>query len=140
MNVNLKELPEKYRKQAEQKLGKTEQGGKPSKYRNEKTTVNGITFDSKKEAERFLILLERQKKGEISDLRLQRMFTLIEGFKTVRGEIIRPERYIADFVYTDSDGKLVVEDVKSEITRKNPAYRLKKKQMAEKYGIEITEV
>lgn len=84
--------------------------------------------------------MEKLKNGDISNLRLQVNFYLIEGFTTVRGEKVRPEKYVADFTYIDSEGELVVEDVKSEITRKDPVYRIKKKQMAEKFGLIITEV
>lgn len=146
MNIdNINDLPEKYRKQAAEKLnGRTppkESRKKAAvKYRNHPTEVNGIRFDSKKEAQRYKHLMDRLKNGEISDLRLQAGFTLVEGFTTVTGERIRPERYVADFIYMDEMGERIVEDVKSEITRKNPAYRIKKKQMADKFGIVIREV
>ena len=55
--------------------------------------------------------------------------------------ISRAAYYVADFVYTDlATGKEEVIDVKSEITRKNAEYRLKKKMMLAFNGIEIKEV
>ena len=48
--------------------------------------------------------------------------------------------YTADFRYTDKEGKVVVEDVKSPRTRKNPEYIIKRKLMLERYGITIREV
>lgn len=105
-----------------------------SKYLNKKTKVDGITFDSKKEANRYLILNQMEKEGKINSLKRQVPFPLIRKSKYGR-EI----RYIADFTYY-LDGWLVVEDVKSPYTRKNPVYRLKKRLMAELYGIVINEV
>lgn len=111
---------------------------KRSKYGNIKTEIDGIKFDSKKEAQRYLELMALYKAGEIQDLKLQRVFTLQEGFVTPDGERIQPIRYIADFVYTQ-DGIQVVEDVKSKATKDNAVYKLKKKMMAEKGHI-IVEV
>ena len=105
-----------------------------SKYLNKKTKVDGITFDSKKEANRYLILKQMEKEGKINSLKRQVPFPLIRKSKYGR-EI----RYIADFTYY-LDGWLVVEDVKSPYTRKNPVYKLKKRLMAELYGIVINEV
>jgi hypothetical protein len=39
-----------------------------------------------------------------------------------------------------ADGDMVIEDVKSEGTRKNAVYRLKKKQMRECLGLEVREI
>lgn len=101
-----------------------------SKYRNLKTEVNGITFDSKKEAKRYqeLKLLERAK--VISDLRLQVPYVLFP--KSQYGRVVK---YIADFVYIEN-GQEIVEDCKGMRT---DVYKLKKRLMAEKYGIVIKE-
>ena len=105
---------------------------KRSKYGNRKTTVDGVTFDSAKEARRFLALKAEQAAGRISGLRLQVRFPL-------RVNDVRVCAWVADFVYL-RNGVRVVEDVKSEITRRHPVYRLKKKLVAACLGIEITEV
>ena len=76
-------------------------------------------------------MLERA--GVITELKRQVRILLIPQSKYGR-EIA----YIADFSYRE-DGKLVIEDTKSEAT-KTPLYRLKKRLVAEKYGIEIKEV
>lgn len=55
------------------------------------------------------------------------------------GKTIREIAYVADFVYMEN-GKQVVEDVKSDITRANPVYKIKKKMLMYVHGIEITEV
>ena len=116
---------------------------KPRKYRNTPTehiAAGGkmLKFDSKREAARFSELLAQLHAGEISDLRLQPEFTLIEAYTTPSGERVRAERYKADFSYR-RNGELVVEDVKSPAT-KTKVYAIKRKQVLDKYGISITEV
>jgi hypothetical protein len=102
------------------------------KYLNTKTKLDGYTFDSLKEQRRYLELLMMQKAGEIRDLEVHPKFRLeVEGQKVCT--------YTADFSYTDLDGNLIVEDVKSEPT-KTPSYRIKKKLMRAVHGIEIREV
>lgn len=112
---------------------------KPNKYHAVRTETDGITFDSKLEAKRYSELMLMLKAGEIEKLRLQQQFTLQDGFKTHEGTLIRPVRYVADFTYFDSDGNYIIEDTKSEKTRKLPEYRIKKRLMAEK-GYMIKEI
>jgi len=106
-----------------------------SKYRNVKTVVDGITFDSKREADRYCELKLLQRAGKITDLRLQVPFELQPAF-TLNGKKIRAIHYIADFMYAQ-DGVYVVEDVKGQRTKE---YMLKRKMYAYKYGQEIKEV
>lgn len=113
--------------------------GKKNKYGNKKCTANGITFDSKKEMYRYLELKGLEDAGLIVDLKLQHHFTLSEAFRRPDGELIRKIEYIADFTYFDGEGKFVIEDVKSEATRKNQVYSLKKRLMARE-GYKIREV
>ena len=75
----------------------------------------------------------------IKELKLQHHFTLQEAFKTIDGESVRKMEYVADFTYIDQQGTFIIEDVKSEATRKDKVYLLKKKLMAQK-GYMITEV
>lgn len=103
---------------------------KKSKYHAKKTVLDGITFDSKKEAKRYLELKAMEKVGTIKNLQLQVPFILIE--KSKYGRSIK---YVADFVY-NRNGSKVVEDVKGV---KTPVYKLKKRLMAEKYGIIVLE-
>lgn len=111
-----------------------------SKFYNKKTVIDGMTFDSRKEAKRYqeLILLERGK--EITHLQTQVRFELIPSQKIGGKTIERPATYIADFVYHRADGSIVVEDVKSEATRKLPCYILKRKLMLFREGIQIHEI
>ena len=104
-----------------------------NKYGNTKVQVDGIDFDSKKEAARYGVVELLQMGQRISQLQLQvKMDILVNDMKICA--------YVADFTYFDEHGKLVIEDVKSEITRKLPVYRLKKKLIKAIYGIEITEI
>ena len=145
-------LPERYQKQvlkqiAEQERAKPSpvpQNAKKSKYHNIKTDINGIHFDSRKEARRFGELLAMEQTGEIRDLRLQVNFTLREGYTKPDGERVRAIIYRADFTYwkrAENGGYTlyIVEDVKSTATR-TAAYKLKRKLFREKYGTDITEV
>lgn len=102
------------------------------KYGNQKVIIDGIEFDSKKEARRYQELKIRVMAKEIWDLKFQEEFELI-----VNG--VKVASYFADFTYQTSFGK-VVEDVKSTATRKNPVYRLKNKLVNAIYGIKITEI
>ena len=108
------------------------------KFKNEPVVYNGEKFDSAKEFRRWGVLRLLQRAGKISNLRRQVKFTLIPKKK---GEYRTEQEcsYIADFTY-EKDGKLVVEDVKSPITRKNPEYIIKRKLMLWEYGIIIREV
>lgn len=104
---------------------------KKSKYGAVKTEVDGIKFDSKREALRYQELRLLEQAGEITNLRLQVPFELIP--KSKHG---MPVRYIADFTYNDLNGQLIVEDAKGV---KTPVYRLKRRMMAERYDIKIKE-
>lgn len=109
-------------------------GRKRSKYGNNKVVVDGVEFDSQKEADRYGVHKMRLVAGEIKWLELQVPYIFMVGGKTVT-------KYIADFRYEDAAaGELVVEDVKSEATRRLRPYRIKKKLMASCFGIEIQEV
>ena len=100
-----------------------------SKYKAQKTIVDGIEFDSKKEANRYLDLKYLEKIGEICNLQRQVPFLLQEGFVNNKGKKIREINYIADFVYEQNDAK-IVEDTKGF---KTSEYLLKKKMFMYKY-------
>lgn len=128
-------------KQLESRLKRLE-----NKFNARKTVVDGITFDSKREAERYRALVLLQSAGEITDLKLQVPFELLPaqyaetGETYKRGEnaghpkmkcIERSLTYIADFVYTrTADGKTVVEDVKGMKTKE---YIIKRKLFRWRY-------
>lgn len=110
-------------------------------YINKKVVVDGIKFDSKKEARRYRDLLLMQRAGEISDLELQPKFKLIDGVKFSSDKRAKPDiRYFADFAYTDTaTGKRIVEDVKSPVTKEKPYYKMKRHMMLAIHGIEVKE-
>lgn len=131
---------------------------KRSKYGATKTTVDGISFDSKREAHRYQELKLMQLSGQIRDLRWQPRYVLFAlvleaaditdanaGTISQRRQVVC--EYIADFDYLAAQDVLgrvawstVVEDVKSPATRRKEVYRLKRKLFEAQYGIQIREI
>lgn len=95
------------------------EGKRRGKYNNRKTEREGITFDSKAEADRYTQLLVLEQFGQIVGLQRQVKFPLMVG-------AVKLGDYIADFVYL-KDGVRVIEDVKGVRT---PIFRWKAKHMA----------
>lgn len=169
MAIKISDLPPKYQQAAmkqilEQQRGKMrsraapQEPGKETKYHNqpaERTLGNGKAhvFPSIREAERYDVLIRLLDAGEIRSLKLQPQFTLQESYITADGERVRAIRYVADFSYEKIcnfpmrtlDGvevggtgwEFIVEDAKGHRTEK---YKIKKKLMREKFGINIQEV
>lgn len=100
----------------------------PAKYRSKETVVDGTTFDSKHEAERWSINLIREKAGQISGLKRQVKIPLTVN-RTHCGYLI------VDFAYIEN-GVTVYEDAKGF---KTPLYRLKKRLVKAIHRIEILE-
>ena len=110
-----------------------------SKYGNEKMDIDGIKFDSKKEARRYAELKLLERAGRIKDLEPhKKKFVLIPAQRDKDGKLLEREcAYVADFVYKDaSTGDTIVEDVKGY---KTPEYIMKRKMMLFFYGIRIRE-
>ena len=106
-----------------------------SKYKNIVTELDGIKFDSKKEAKRYTELRMLEKGNVISNLRLQVPFILLPKQKgLIRDE--HPVKYTADFVYIEN-GQEVVEDAKGIRTKD---YVIRRKLMLERFNISIKEV
>lgn len=124
-----------------------------NKFHNHKIKNQLGEFDSKKELKYYLLLLDRRRRGEITDLHRQVKFEIIpkqtefvEVISPVRKSVRKVEKvleqnavYTADFTYREN-GQLVVVDVKSEITRKQADYVLRRKLMLYRNGIKITEI
>lgn len=103
---------------------------KKSKFGNKKKEVDGLIFDSQKEAKRYSELKLLLKAGEIGLLELQVDFELNEGGT-------HSLKYIADFVYLDArTGEKIVEDCKGYRTS---IYKKKRRLMKKIYGITIKE-
>lgn len=126
------------------------------KYGNSKAVVDGITFDSQKEAQRYWELKILQRAGRITDLQLQREFELIPaqyetyprygktGKRLQDGKrcVEKSCTYKADFCYMQ-DGKLVVEDTKGYRDPASAGYAkfvIKRKLLLWRYGIKVIEV
>lgn len=123
-----------------------------NKYNNTKVKIDGIEFDSIKEADRYSELKILQRSGAISDLKMQVRYNLIPVLRAEPTEVYKrgPKKgqykpgkvlenavyYIADFVYKEN-GKEVVEDAKGARTKE---YILKRKLMLWVHGIRIREV
>lgn len=125
-----------------------------NKYGNKKVIIDGLVFDSKREAKRYKALRDLEMFGFIRDLKRQVVFELIpvqreestrvytKGRKKgqpIEGKVIeKAVTYKADFVYTDvNSGKQVVEDSKGMRTKD---YVIKRKLMLYVHGIKIQEV
>lgn len=118
-----------------------------SKYGNKRIEVDGVSFDSKKEAKRYRELLLLEQAGEISNIKRQQKFLLIPAQREpdtigkkggrYKGKVIEREvSYVADFVYW-KNGILVVEDTKGFRTKD---YIIKRKMMLWVHGIRIVEI
>lgn len=109
--------------------------GRKEKYHRRKVTVDGITFDSVKEADRYGELQVLEKAGKISGLERQKRFVLIPAQRGDGKIVERACTYTADFCYWEN-GEHVVEDCKGV---KTEVYRIKKKLMLFVHGIRIRE-
>ena len=113
---------------------------KQNKYRNKKVVIDGIKFDSKKEAIRYQELKLMEDTDYIKDLELQKKFELIPKYE-INGRKVRAMNYICDFYYFDIlNNKYVVEDVKPSKNFQTEVYKIKKKIFMYKYKKEITEI
>jgi len=100
-----------------------------SKYHSRKVEVDGIKFDSSKEAKRYKELILLQKTGTVLEIELQPSFVLQEGYKRF-GKSIRPITYRADFKVKWKDGRVQIIDTKGFKTKD---YLIKKKILLFKY-------
>ena len=103
-----------------------------TKYHNRKVKLDGYVFDSQAEARRWQELRLMEKADAIHALEVHPTF-----FFSINN--VSLGYYKADFQYWEN-GRRIVEDVKSEATRKLPVFRLKKKMMLALHGIEVQEV
>lgn len=118
------------------------------KYGSKKVMYDGIVFDSKKEMRRYCELKLMERAGNIKNLELQKPFELIPAQREpdtigkrgglIKGKVIENSvKYVADFVYTDENGRRIVEDTKGFRTKD---YIIKRKMLLYFYGIRIKEV
>ena len=100
-----------------------------NKFKNKKTEIDGIKFDSEMESHYYLYLKELKEEGVVVDFELQPSFILQEGF-IKDGKKIRPITYKADFKVAYIDGHIEVVDVKGKMTEE---FKLKRKMLLYKY-------
>lgn len=126
-----------------------------SKYYSKKVKIGDITFDSKKEAERFQQLSLLQRVGKISNLQRQVPFVLVPAqYEEVKAYtpkqhkekiekklVERKVKYVADFVYTNENGEVIVEDVKGyKRSTAYSEYAIKRKLMLFIHGLKVVEI
>ena len=99
-----------------------------NKFNAKKKTVDGIKFDSLKEARRYEELKALHQAGEIQWFAIKPVYMLEGGVK-----------YEPDFLVMNLDGSIDVEDVKGGNATKTRVYINKRKQMRERYGIHVVE-
>ena len=129
-------MPDGMRQAAERALQRCEAIPQPvekgdarrNKYGNHPTTVDGMRFDSKSEARYYERLQLERKLGVVQWFITQVPFRLEGGV-----------RFVVDFLVAYSDGRIELQDVKSKATI-TQVYRNKKKQLRERYGLEVIEV
>lgn len=103
---------------------------KENKYKNQKTVIDGITFDSKAEAAYYYLL--KQKK--ITTFKMQESFVIHDAFN-LNGKRYQAIKYKPDFTFYDGDTLIKVVDVKGKRTAD---FNIKAKLFAKRYGIAIT--
>ncbi len=124
-----------------------------AKYGNKRLTIDGVTWDSKREYQRWLALRQAEKDGLISDLERQPKYELVPAIKEKYIKHLKtkdkvcertaqlPITYTADFRYI-KDGKTVVEDVKASphMAALDPKFLIKEKLFRWKFGFPIKRV
>ena len=100
-----------------------------NKYKNKKTMVDGIKFDSEMESHYYIHLKQLKEIGEVVDFILQPTYLLQEGF-SLNGKRIRPITYKADFKVIYKDGHEEVIDVKGKLTEE---FKIKRKMLLYRY-------
>ena len=100
-----------------------------NKYKNKKTIVDGIKFDSEMESHYYIYLKQLKEIGEVVDFILQPTYLLQEGFD-LNGKRIRPITYKADFKVIYKDGHEEVIDVKGKLTEE---FKIKRKMLLYRY-------
>ena len=109
-----------------------------SKYRNKKTEIDGITFDSKVEAECYCHLKLLQKSKLILGFERQKRMLLQEGYtRPSTGTKVRPIFYVVDFIVYENNGEKIYVDVKG---MKTDVFRLKQKMFEYKFKKQLKTV
>lgn len=105
------------------------------KYRNKKTKIQGITFDSKLEANVYLKILELQKSYDFK-FELQPKYVLLEKFR-FNGKAVREISYVADFLIYVDNAKEYTEYVIDTKGIETPVFKMKRKMFQKKFNQDI---
>lgn len=107
---------------------------RPSKYKNKPQVVDGVRFDSKREAKRWFDLVNQVRAGQIAHLERQVSYVLAPSVRIAGEKRARPEmKYTADFTYY-RDGQKIVEDAKGHA---DTAFRIRQHLMKSVHGIDV---
>jgi len=107
---------------------------KPNKFKAKREQVGELNFDSKREAKRWLVLKQREHRGEITNLERQVTYILAPSVKIAGEKRARPAlRLKADFRYIE-DGQTVVDDAKGY---SDTAFRIRQHLMKSVHGIDV---
>lgn len=118
-------------------LAAEDAGGNKRVKNAQRVTVAGITFDSKREARVYMVLMDDQRHGRIRDLKLQVKIPLMGQGAPILTPTGKPAHYIADFAFTETaTGALIYADAKGHPTE---IYLLKRAILAAA-GISIREM
>lgn len=109
---------------------KKQQWVKPNKYKNQKTIVDGMTFDSKAEAQYYVQLKQRG----VTNFKMQESFVIHDAF-SLNGKRYQAIQYKPDFTFYENEQLVKVVDVKGKRTAD---FNLKAKLFAKRYNIAIT--
>ena len=135
--VKLKPLAQLKPLEQIKRLGETDCG----RVNHQKIVANGIEFDSKGEHDRYIELKLLEQAGQISNLECHPSYEVLPKQETPEGkQNFRPVVYTPDFRYRDKEGKEVVEEVKSEYTRYEKDYVIRRKLLFYTQGIYVEEV
>ena len=129
VSLRLADLPPALRRQAEAKLGEIPEEGKSNKYNAQKITVDGITFDSKREADYYCELKILKMAKQVKFFELQPVFVFQATFIN-NGKRHWAIKYKADFKVTYADGRVEIVDTKGYETKE---FKLKRKMFEERY-------
>lgn len=134
-NPDTPSVPEGDRRTLRKRLTGEMAKGQPqrrNKYGARKVKLDGFTFDSQAEADRYVQLKLMERAGEIGDLQVHPRYELVEAFTDRDGRRQRAVTYVADFAYMEA-GQPVVEDVKGGKATQTPVFKLKAKLFLRRY-------
>ena len=130
----LKQLP-----RPRAKPGRVQPRQQKNKYGNKICNYDGFKFHSIRERNRYIVLKEKQNKGQIKGLKLQVVFVLADAV-VLDGRKRPALKYVADFVYDDVTSGQAIRIVEDSKGFRTADYRIKRHLMMSVHSIEVKEV